>query len=79
MALAARQWRWQGGERDNSGGEGGGVAVAAGRRGRAAAARWLIYSAVVAAEGNRPLEKLQNTLTKTITSDSKLLALILSY
>jgi hypothetical protein len=33
MALAARQWRQQGGERDNGGGEGGGVAMAAGRRG----------------------------------------------
>ncbi len=57
------------------GGHGGG-----GREeGGAAAARWLIYSAVVAAEGNRLLAKLQNTLTKTIISDSKLLTPILSY
>jgi hypothetical protein len=48
------------GGRDGSGREEGGVA----------AARWLIYSAVVAAEGNRSLAKLQNTLTKTIISDS---------
>jgi hypothetical protein len=34
---------------------------------------------VVAAEGNRPLAKLQNTLTKTIISDSELLTPILSY
>ncbi len=33
MALAARQWRRQGRERVDGGGEGGGVAVAAGRRG----------------------------------------------
>jgi hypothetical protein len=57
------------------GGHGGG-----GRKeGGAAAARWLIYCAVVAAEGNRPLSKLQNTLTKTIISNSNLLTPILRY
>ncbi len=33
MALAAQQWRQQWGKRDDGSGEGGGVAVAAGRRG----------------------------------------------
>jgi hypothetical protein len=65
MALAAWQWRWQGGERDDGGGEGGGRGGGGREEGGAAAARWLIYSAGVAVEGNHPLVKLQNTLTKT--------------
>ncbi len=42
MALAARQWRRQGGERDDGGGEGG-IGGGGREEGGAAAARWLIY------------------------------------
>jgi hypothetical protein len=59
--------------------KGGGRGSGGREEGGAAAARWLIYSAVVAAEGNCPLAKLQKTLTKTIVSDSELLTPILSY
>jgi hypothetical protein len=79
MALAARRWRWQGGSvtmASERGGHGGGGREEAGG---AAAAQWLIHVAVVAAKGNHPLAKLQNTLPKTIISDSKLLTPILSY